>query len=1730
MKKTVISAIFAVLALPLVLFGVKTENGRFACEEVSSAAYLQKSSDKAEFEYIKYGKVPHAGPGSAAMEISDWFYSELRMDVEVVSANKNTPTDALVVYGLIDSIPLSISLAAEIDLLGSEVYAWGMAYENGTLALYANSKIAFSDPESVFPSLLESLSEFISDGEFRIQNGFVRIESVSYDDYTGLVEEKKEMQKQEQIENFKNGIETEFPDSIFDPDGLGITTDMTVESGKSYSSPLYYPEVGEHPRVLFTADMIPGIRAALEDPVYSAARAEFEALLKNETDGKLGKVVTTATYSNNFSSDILNVIQAKAFAYAVYGDEYYGYCAIYSILNFMKTLDYNFKQIDQTRDFGAIIYTAACVYDWCYDLLSDSAKRSILLGVEHVACRGYVDEPEKASFDGVKLEMGFPPVKQGAVTGHGCEMMLLRNFLSISIAVFDEYPGWYEFCAGRFFEEYIEPRNLYYSAGMYPQGTQYNTQRFHCDLYSAALIKVISGKIPYNESDMRDTVYGLFATVSDVGNRGTFFVGDIRRTNTQVLARTGECAMIASYLFDDPILRGIAQWRENGFSKFSSGAETLTPTEFFAFASNGVGISENGILDVPSVIYNGGWYGQMSVRESWRDDSAVVLMKVQERTTANHDHAAAGTFQIYYKGMLTGDMGDYAGDVYGSDHCKYFLRSTVAHNGLLIYDPAKQDTLSGYYVGGQRSGISEASSLSGWLESSSYDTGKVTGYSYGYRLSGDTEFAYIAGDITQAYDKDQASYVGRSMLTVYTGDESAPMIFFVFDRIDSQGADFVKKFLLQVPTSQAPVIDENAKTVEINNGEGKLLLTNILGADEIVALGGTDSNGNRLNYQINGKQVDFITQGVVTNRDSWGRVELVQSAGSTLGNFFNVICVGDASERFESSPISFAAYDKATRTERILEGAAVGSYAALFVNSDSRTSEETVFTVPGDGISTVYVAGLYTGTWRLYIGGEYVGTVYSTNDSGMVKINVPAGVEITLAPTEEVRPSNAGEIIYVTDGGSFLKVPSRYYPLGEATPLPTNISRGSDIFDGWYEDAELTKRIYEIPADAPGKMTVYAKWVEISYCEDYTNTTINTTEGANTADARYSCDNKPNTSFVTDNYRGLLTWIAGEAGSHITVNASTLKSSSGLISSISETGITYSFTFALNGTNAPQDIMIRVRDNGFSGAQKAITIAYVENGVFKLGNKGAPIFTLSSKMQTANITVDFASCKLIAKDEAGEVIAETSFSLPDVEGIDGIGWMKYFDSELLNVRAQSKGSILVGRLAVMEGDTMLIPPEPITDSVIYVTNGGSFDFLPDTSYTPGTEKLLADDISREGYVFLGWYASSDFSGNPITALPKDASGEFPVYAKWASHNVVYETNGGSFDTAPDTAYTPGTEKPLELGVSKDGYIFQGWYTSPDFSGEPITSVPESAFDLFTVYAKWILAGNVVVYDPAGGTLVGVPMIESGELAEYYSSGEIFLLKTTVTKTGCEFLGWFTDDGTRIESLGSDSVGAVYLTARWTVKFLSEDYSETVIDSDGRAGANGFTYSFDNKAGTSFVTDEEGEYLLFTATAGGPHITANSSANNYAGMDSSLLSLRISLAKNGDEDAMNFRIRVRDKGGCSAGLQCDLVLLYCKNGTVYLGHENKSVKLFDLADEFTDVRIVLDFEDLKLYAYASDGSIIAEVDVYVPESHEGINGAEWQGMFKDELLNFRASSAGSIKISEISVCEGNIFKK
>lgn len=248
-----------------------------------------------------------------------------------------------------------------------------------------------------------------------------------------------------------------------------------------------------------------------------------------------------------------------------------------------------------------------------------------------------------------------------------------------------------------------------------------------------------------------------------------------------------------------------------------------------------------------------------------------------------------------------------------------------------------------------------------------------------------------------------------------------------------------------------------------------------------------------------------------------------------------------------------------------------------------------------------------------------------------------------------------------------------------------------------------------------------------------------------------------------------------------------------------------------------------------------------------------------------------------------------------------------------------------------------------TYTVDYNGNGNTGGSTADSSHTYGTAKALtANGFTKTGHVFDHWNTKADDSGTDyannasVTNLTSTHGGTVTLYAQWraATYTVTFNANGGT---------TPTTSKNVTYGSTygtlptptRDGYGFDGWYTSAS-GGTKVTSSSQVTITAAqTLYAHWIADVYTVSYDANGGSGVPESQQKTHDVALTLSStppstNKAYTLTfdanggsvspTSQTKE-CSFAGWNTEsDG----SGTSYALGAQYtanssavMYAKWT---------------------------------------------------------------------------------------------------------------------------------------------------------------------------------------------------------------------
>jgi len=240
-----------------------------------------------------------------------------------------------------------------------------------------------------------------------------------------------------------------------------------------YKKPSLLPPP-EHPRLLLTRRDLPRIRENLALEENAEAVRVWKKLLATPVTGR-GATPAYGTY------DLAEVeaVEALAFRALLSGDRADADAAVAAADLLLSSFSVTAGNMG-ARWGGHVIFVCAEVYDWCYDFVPADRKMRWIARCEAIAAAYF--------------EMGYPPEKQTAVSGHGTEAQLLRDLLGFAVAVYDERPDIYDFCAGRILAEYVPEVGACLAGGAHNQGPSYGCYRWTWLAFSELIFESMTGR------------------------------------------------------------------------------------------------------------------------------------------------------------------------------------------------------------------------------------------------------------------------------------------------------------------------------------------------------------------------------------------------------------------------------------------------------------------------------------------------------------------------------------------------------------------------------------------------------------------------------------------------------------------------------------------------------------------------------------------------------------------------------------------------------------------------------------------------------------------------------------------------------------------------------------------------------------------------------------------------------------------------------------------------------------------------------------------------------------------------------------------------------------------------------------------------------------------------------------------------------------------------------------
>jgi heparin/heparan-sulfate lyase len=701
----------------------------------------------------------------------------------------------------------------------------------------------------------------------------------------------------------------------------------------------------EHPRLYLRARDLPDLKQRMTDPVLKPVWDELQAVAKTNDQMRLELDALRYLLDRNDKRAKRDVVET---------------------LRLVQKLKMSEDETSNSRRVGAMMLTAAMVYDWCYPVLTAEQKAAFAAGLVRLA---------------KNLGCGYPPDKGSFLIGHPAEWMIMRDMLSAGVAIYDEFPEMYQLAAGRFFGSHLPARNWFYPGGAYHQGPGYADARFVSDLYPLWIFGRMGAGDVYDRSQQYIPYEWIYERRPD---NQFMWSGDGENWPTRLSS-----LLCASYYHDGYVLANylldpkLAEVHTRGYDPRMD--------DLFAFLWRDPDLKPLPLADLPLSRYMGSPYGWMVARTGWDASSVIAEMRVNVYNFGGHQHRDAGDFSIYYKGPLSLHTGMYQGTpggFGGPHHVNYYTR-TIAHNSLLIYDPeepvGRSRGADNSNDGGQR-GVNSGMGpnvLEDML-TSRHKTGEVLGHDFGSDPK-NPAYTYLKGDITAAYSS-KVKDVERSFVFLNFGAGAAvPAALVVFDRVVSANPSFQKFWLLH--SIEEPAIEGNTARVALggNGWNGQLVNTTVLPEAANARLSKVGGPGKE--FWVFGKNYAETKNPPNPESGAW-RVELSPKQPAATDLFLNVIQVMD---RGSSARVPMAKIES-----RDVTGVRVADRVVLFNPAGGRMAQPVSFAVSGDGTLRFLIADLAAGSWRVLRGGQPAGKqVAVSKDAGTLYFEGPAG-EYTL--------------------------------------------------------------------------------------------------------------------------------------------------------------------------------------------------------------------------------------------------------------------------------------------------------------------------------------------------------------------------------------------------------------------------------------------------------------------------------------------------------------------------------------------------------------------------------------------------------------------------------------------------------------------------------------------------------------------------------------------------------------
>lgn len=430
--------------------------------------------------------------------------------------------------------------------------------------------------------------------------------------------------------------------------------------------------------------------------------------------------------------------------------------------------------------------------------------------------------------------------------------------------------------------------------------------------------------------------------------------------------------------------------------------------------------------------------------------------------------------------------------------------------------------------------------------------------------------------------------------------------------------------------------------------------------------------------------------------------------------------------------------------------------------------------------------------------------------------------------------ANNNAVTFVTNGGT--DVAGQTVKTDETITKPSNPTRTGYTFGDWYTDQSCTKK-WDFEKDTVSDaMTLYAKWTANTY-----DVTLNlnydgaaeSTKITVTYDGTYSALTTPKRA----GYDFLGWFTAQTGGEQVTADSKvSITEPQTLYAHWKEGAATYTVKHYQQNTEG-------MTDNQYTEFESE-TLSGITGQPTEAKAKTYTGFAPAKAFEQLPIKADSSTVISIYYDRLTYTVTWMNGDTElDTETLR-YGAMPYYKGDTPTKKDTGHTYTFTGwspEPSKVTGNvtyTAQFSDSLNTYNITYNLNNGTNAPGNPSRYTYGTAVPLADP-TRTGYTFGGWFTNSDCTGDKVTEISADETGDKTFYAKWTAnkYDVTFDLNYEGAEKI--TKQVTFDEKyVLPDKPARSGYKFLGWFTQETGGNKVTADDTVSTAENHTLYAHW----------------------------------------------------------------------------------------------------------------------------------------------------------------------------------------------------------------------------------------------------------------------------------------------------